>query len=121
MQEASPCYRLLRMYDGNVFAAILAKARECKACTEIGKNLKPLIPHSKWSSLHNCIELNNEIQMVFGGPIINEKGIEKELSTGIDCYSKYPTKRIVNNASSPNVIKFRITYIFNQRLLEKLD
>ena len=26
----------------------LAKASECKACTEISKKLKPVIPHSKW-------------------------------------------------------------------------
>ena len=27
---------------------ILAKASECRASTEIGKNLKPVIPHCKW-------------------------------------------------------------------------
>ena len=59
--------------------------------------------------------------MVFGGSIINEKGIEKDFSIGFDCHSKYPTIGIVNNASSSNVINFRITYIFNQGLLEKLD
>ena len=41
---------------------ILAKASECKACTEIGKKLKPVIPHSKWSPLPHCIEPNDEIE-----------------------------------------------------------
>ena len=30
---------------------ILAKTSECKACTEIGKNSKLVIPHCKWSPL----------------------------------------------------------------------
>ena len=32
---------------------ILAKASDCKACTKIGKNLKPVNPHSKLSHLTN--------------------------------------------------------------------
>ena len=56
---------------------ILAKTSDCKACTEIGKNLNPVIPHSKWSPLPKCIEPNDENQIDFGGPIINEKGIKQ--------------------------------------------
>ena len=54
---------------------ILAKAIECKACMNIGKNLIPVIPHSKWSPLPKCIEANDETQKDFGAPIINQKGI----------------------------------------------
>ena len=75
---------------------ILAKASECKAGTEIGKNLKSVISH-----------LN------FGGAILNEKGIEQKFITIIDRYSKYPTAEIVNNASGPNVIKFLNKYIYH--------
>ena len=35
---------------------ILSKASEYKRWTDIGKNLKPVIPHVKWSPLPNCIE-----------------------------------------------------------------
>ena len=52
---------------------ILAKARECKACTEFCKNLKPVIPHSKWSPLPKCIYSNDEIKIEIGGAIINKK------------------------------------------------
>ena len=41
---------------------ILAQAREFKSCTEIDINLKPVIPHTKFSPLPNCIEPNDEIQ-----------------------------------------------------------
>ena len=33
---------------------ILAKASECKACTDIGENSKPIISHSKFSQPANC-------------------------------------------------------------------
>ena len=91
---------------------ILAKASECKACTEIGKNLKSGIPHRKWTPLPKCSETNDEIQLDFGGPILNEKCIEQYFFTSIDRYSKNPTAEIVNNASGPNVIKFFNNYIY---------
>ena len=52
---------------------ILNKAATCKPCTDIGKNLKPVIPASKWKPLLPCTEPNEEIQIDFGGPITNEK------------------------------------------------
>ena len=58
---------------------ILAKASECKACTEIGKNLKSVIPHRKWTPLPKCSEPNDEKQLDFDGPILNEKGIEQNI------------------------------------------
>ena len=47
-----------------------------------------------------CVEPNDEIQIDFGGPMLNEKGIEQFFITSIDRYSKYPTAEVVNNASS---------------------
>ena len=91
---------------------ILAKVSECKACTDIGKNLKSVIPHRKWAPLPKCSEPNDEIQLDFGGPILNEKGIEQYFITSIDRYSKYSTAEIVNNASGSNVIKFLNQYIY---------
>ena len=91
---------------------ILAKASECKACTDIGKNLKSVVPHRKRAPLPKCSEPNDEIQLDFGGPILNEKGIEQYFITSIDRYSKYPTAEIVNNASGTNVIKFLNQYMY---------
>ena len=93
---------------------ILAKTSKCKACTEIGKNLKSKIPNCKWSPLPKRIEPNDEIQIDFGGTIINEKGIEQYFISNIDRYSKYPTAEILNNASGTNVFKFLNNYIYNQ-------
>ena len=52
---------------------ILAKTSDCVPCTDIGKNLKPIIPKSKWHQHKLCQEHNEEIQIDFGGPILNEK------------------------------------------------
>ena len=92
---------------------ILAKASECKACTEIGKNLKSVILHCKWAPLSKCVEPNDEIQIDFSGPILNEKGVEQYFITSVDRNSKYPTAEIINNASGTNVIKFLNKYIYN--------
>ena len=92
---------------------ILAKASDCKGCTEIGKNIKTVIPHRKWTPLPKCSEPNDEIQIDFGGPILNEKGIEQYFITSIDRYSKYPTAEIVNKASGQKVIKFLNNYIYH--------
>ena len=56
-----------------IYREILNKAAQCKPCTDIGKNLKPVVPPSKWQPLLNCSEPNEEIQIDFGGPITNEK------------------------------------------------
>ena len=71
-----------------------------------------MISHRKWAALPKCIEPNDEIQIDFGGPILNEKCIEQYFITSIDRYSKYPTAEILNNASGPNVIKFLNKYIY---------
>ena len=45
---------------------ILAKTSDCVPCTDIGKNLKPIIPKSKWHPPKSCQEPNEEIQIDLG-------------------------------------------------------
>ena len=71
-----------------------------------------MISQRKWAPLPKCSEPNDEIQIDFGGPILNEKGIEQYFITSIDRYSEYPTAEIVNIASGPNVLKFLNKYIY---------
>ena len=67
---------------------ILNKAAQCKPCTNTGKNLKPIVPESKWKPLLNCSEPNEEIQIDFGGPITNEKDQDIHFFACIDRFSK---------------------------------
>ena len=90
---------------------ILKKTAQCKPCTDIGKNLKSLVPASKWKPLVNCSEPNEEIQIDFGGPITNEKDQIIHCLACIGRFSKYPTAEVFDNANGPNVIKFLDEYI----------
>ena len=63
--------------------------------------------------LPKCVEPNDKIQIDYGGPILNEKGIEQYFITSLDRYSKYPKAEIINKASGTNVIKFLKKYIYN--------
>ena len=52
---------------------IETKTAKCNPCVKIGKNLKSIIPSSKWASLKLCKVPNEEIPTDFGGPIYNGK------------------------------------------------
>ena len=89
---------------------ILAKTSDCVPCTDLGKNLKPIIPKSKWHPQKTCQEPNEEIQIDFGGPLINDQDKYVYFLTCIDRYAKYPTVRIFEKANGANVLKFLREY-----------
>ena len=91
---------------------ILAKTSDCVPCTDIGKNLKPIIPKFKWYPHKACQEPNDEIQIDFGGPILNDQNKDIYFLTCIDRYSKYPTVRIFEKANGANVVKFLRHYAY---------
>ena len=81
-------------------------------CTDIGKNLKPIVPKSKWRPQKGCQEPNEEIQIDFGGPIKNDQDKDVYFITCIDRYSKYPTVRIFEKANGANLVKFLRDYAY---------
>ena len=78
---------------------------------EFGKNLKSIIPKTKWSPLEPCVEPNEEVQTDFGGPIIDGQGRELYFLACIDRFSKFPTFKLCNNANAPNIEHFLTKYI----------
>ena len=89
----------------------LVKAIECKSRTAIGKILKSVIPAKQFQAHTPCIVPNQEIQIDFAGPIINEKEHEIYILTCIDRFSKYPSAEIFENANASNVINVLDNYI----------
>ena len=85
---------------------ILAKTSVCVPCTDIGENLKSVIPKSKWHPRKMCHEPNEENQIDFGGPILNENDKEIYFLLCIDRFSKYPTVEIFEMGNGTNVVKF---------------
>ena len=63
---------------------LIVKATECKPCTVIGRNLKPVIPAKQFNPHTPCVEPNQEIQVDFGGPIFDEKGNEVNFLAATD-------------------------------------
>ena len=90
---------------------ILNKAAKCKPCTEIGKNLKPVIPASKWQPLVNCSKTNEEKQIDFGAPITRAKDKDGHILACIDRFSKYLTVEIFDKTKGPNAVKLLDQYI----------
>ena len=85
---------------------LINKSKTCRPCTEFGKNLKNKNPKSRWAPLPQCSEPNEEIQLDFGGPIIDGQGREVYFLACIDRFSKFPTLKLVTNANGPNIEKF---------------
>ena len=90
---------------------LLNKSKTCRPCTEFGKNLKSIIPKTKWSPLKPCVEPNEEIQLDFGGPILDGQGREVYFLACIDRFSKFPTLKLYNNANATNIEHFLTKYI----------
>ena len=90
---------------------LINKSKTWRPCTEFGKNLKSLIPKTKWSPLKPCVEPNEEIQVDFGGPIIDGQGREEYFLACIDRFSKFPTLKLCNNANATNIENFLTKYI----------
>ena len=94
-----------------MYREIRNKAAQCKPCTEIGKNLKPVVPASKLNPLLNCSEPNEEIQLDFGGPTTREKDQDTHFRACIDRFSKYARVEIFDKANGPREMKFLDEYI----------
>ena len=90
---------------------LINKSKACRPCTEFCKNLESVIPKSKWSPIKPCVESNKEIQIDFGGPILDGQGREVFFREGIDRFSKFPTLELYNKANATNIEHLLIKYI----------
>ena len=83
---------------------VLNKAAQCKICTDIGKNLKPVVSASKWQPLLNCSE-------TIGVPITYEKDQDTYFLACINRFSKNRTVAVFDKSNGTNVIKYLDEYI----------
>ena len=89
---------------------LINKSKTCRPCTEFGRNLKSITRKSNWAPLPPCSELNEEIQLDFGGPIFDGQGMEVSLLACIDSFSKFPTVKTSIKRKRPQQ-KFLNKYI----------
>ena len=79
--------------------------QNCQPCIKIGKNLKPIIPKNKTSELPPLAEPNEEVQLDFAGPIIDEQRKESYIIASVDRYSRYPHAKVYHNCDAETAIE----------------
>ena len=90
---------------------IVTLTQNCQPCIKIGKNLKPLIPKNKTSQLPPLLEPNQEVQMDFAGPILDEQQKESYILASVDRYSRYPQAKVYQNCDAETAIEYLNQYM----------
>ena len=90
---------------------IVTLTKNCQPCIKIGKNLKPIIPKSHLANLPPLYEPNEEIQMDFAGPIIDEQNNDSYILASVDRFSRYPHAKVYHNCDTDTAIKYLEKYI----------
>ena len=73
---------------------IIDTCEKCRECTLFGKNLKPASTFNTGQPLHVLSGPNQELQLDFAGPILDDKGSKIFLLVAIDRFSKFPAALI---------------------------
>ena len=75
-----------------------------------GKNLKVLLGTNKTEKLPILTKPNEEVDLDFAGPLDKSWGNSKYLLLCIDCFSKFPPAKVVNNTSASSILTFMTDY-----------
>ena len=89
---------------------IVIMAQRCKPCTAIGKNLKSIIPKNKHTHLNNLQEPNEEVQIDFTGPTLDNNK-DTYILVSVDRFSRYPHAKAYHNCNTETAIEFLKSYM----------
>ena len=90
---------------------IIKTCEKCRECTLFGKNLKPASVFNTAKSLPVLFGPNQELQLDFAGPILDEKGSKIFLLVAINRFFKFPSVLISKATGTKKVFKFLDSYI----------
>ena len=90
---------------------IVDTCERCRECTLYGKNLKPVKTFHTAQSLSLLTGPNQELQLDFAGPIVDDRGVKIFLLVAIDRFSKFPSVLITKTTGAKKVTKFLESYI----------
>ena len=90
---------------------IVDTCENCRECTLYGKNLKPVKTFHTAQSLPQLTGPNQELQLDFAGPIVDDKGVKIFLLVAIDRFSKFPSVLITKTTGAKKVTKFLESHI----------
>ena len=91
--------------------SLAAKATYCQQCTEVGKNLKTLLPKGDMGKVPEPREPNECIQLDFWGPINYLNESKKYVLVATDRFSRWPSAMVTTTNLSDKVLKFLDKYI----------
>ena len=84
----------------NIHRDIGCISKNCRACSDVGKNLKPLITNKDVGLTKTPTEPNEIIQMDFAGPLLDGPDKNIYILVSIDKYSKLPNAMVCANTSA---------------------
>ena len=90
---------------------IIDTCEKCRECTLFGKNLKPASTFFTAQPLLVLSGPNQELQLDFAGPILDDKGTKIFLLVAIDRFSKFSSVLISKTTWAKKVTKFLESYI----------
>ena len=85
---------------------IVKTCEKCRECTLNGKNLEPVKTFHTAQTLPNFSRPNQELQLDFAGPILDDKVAEIFLLVAIDRFSKFPSILFTKTTGAKKVTKF---------------
>ena len=86
-------------------------AKNCKHCTEQGKNLKPVKHKNHIFQMNSVVEPIEEVQLDFAGPLPDELNKDAYILDAIGKWSKFQTAKVVSITTADVAIKFMQRYI----------
>ena len=108
--QAGMMYMAQLIWFPRIHREIVIMAQRCKPCTAIGKNLKPIIPKNKHTHLNNLQEPNEEVQIDFIGPTLDNNKYTYIL-VSVDRFSRYPHAKAYHNCNTERAIEFLKSYM----------
>ena len=92
---------------------IVNVCEKCPECTLFGKNIKTLTTYNSAKPLPPLSAPNQEVQLDFAGPLIDDKKGKIHILVAIDRFSKYPLVMLTKTTSAKKMVKFLRSYLRN--------
>ena len=99
---------------------IVNVCEKCPECTLFGKNIKTSATYNSAKPLPPLSAPNQELQLDFAGPLIDDKKGKIYILVAKDCFSKFPSVMLTKTTSANKIVKFLRSYIRNHGVPESI-
>ena len=99
---------------------IVNVCEKCPECTLFGKNIKTSATYNSAKPLPTLSAPNQELQLDFAGPLVDDKKGKIYILVAIDRFSKFPSVMLTKSTSAKKIVKFLRSYIRNHGIPESI-